>query len=111
MILNKFEAGDYQTPVKFCDIVIELLKQKYNLNPKVVIEPTMGLGNFLVASRKKYNHARLIGIEINNEYIESFKKYGIDAKLFNENIFQFDFSKVKDEEINSKTKVKVKTYK
>lgn len=97
MILNKFEAGDYQTPGKFCDIVIELLKQKYNLNPKVVIEPTMGVGNFLVASRKKYNHARLIGIEINNEYIESFKKYGIDAKLFNENIFQFDFTKVKDE--------------
>lgn len=40
------ELGDYQTPLYFTDIICEYLKNNLKINPKTIIEPTCGIGNF-----------------------------------------------------------------
>jgi hypothetical protein len=94
--INKVEFGDYQTPEDFCLKVCDLLISKYSLNPKYVIEPTMGVGNFLKAASLKMT-PKLLGIEINHEYVEKAKKSIKNSIIFESNIFTFDFQLLKDE--------------
>ena len=95
MILNKHELGDYQTPSYFCDSIVDLCINKYDIKPKTIIEPTMGVGNFLLTCSKKMSTANLYGIELNQSYINEFRATKIDAQLFNANIFDFNFDIVK----------------
>ena len=48
---NKKEYGDYQTPDYFAIKVCDLLRDDLHLDPKVIIEPTSGVGNFLMNSK------------------------------------------------------------
>ena len=62
------EFGDYQTPLDFAEKVCEYLKNYIDINPKVVIEPTCGIGNFINASLKTFSNVeKAYGIEINLE--------------------------------------------
>lgn len=97
MNMNKKESGDYQTPINFSDKICSILLEKYSIQPHNVIEPTMGVGNFLFSTAKIFKKASLFGIEINKNYIDTAIKNGLEGKFFCENIFNFDFNKVKDE--------------
>lgn len=95
-LLNKFETGDYQTPLDFCDKVFRILVNKYKIEPNIIVEPTCGLGNFLLSSTKFYPIAKKVGIELNDDYIATAKNTIKDAIFFNSNIFDFDFDKIRD---------------
>ena len=96
-ILNKkLEYGDYQTPIEFCEKIINIIKNY--TNPNIVFEPTFGLGNFLKISINEFNKTKyFFGNEINNNYYNTFKNEIQISKLqlFNENIFTFNHNKIK----------------
>lgn len=91
----KIEYGDFQTPMelaeKICCKLVEL-----GINPKVIVEPTCGTGNFIRASASLFRRAeRIIGLEINPKYLEQIwsdnqlsKDKRIQARQ--ENFFSFD---------------------
>ncbi len=93
---NKLEFGDYQTPSDFCNIVVDVIYNKYK--PKYVFEPTFGLGHFIDSSIKKFKNVNIFyGNEINQEYYNDYKnKKNKNVELFNENIFIFNHKKIKD---------------
>jgi hypothetical protein len=99
MILNqKTEFGDYQTPITFAEKVCRLIKEKYEINPSVILEPTMGEGAFLLAGKTVFPSAkRIIGVDINRHYVESFKAkhHSDEFSVFCDDIFKFDFGMVK----------------
>jgi 16S rRNA A1518/A1519 N6-dimethyltransferase RsmA/KsgA/DIM1 with predicted DNA glycosylase/AP lyase activity len=93
------EFGDYQTPLSFARLVCRKLREIYGLSPKVVIEPTFGKGNFLNGILDIFPDIRsLYGIEINKHYFDITQKKiqsKIETKLFNADIFAFDFGAIK----------------
>ena len=92
---SRLEYGDYQTPLDFCEKVINVIKEQ--INPDIVFEPTFGLGHFLISAFNCFKKAKiLIGNEINKEYYQEFlNKYNMHKfLLFNEDIFKFDHKKI-----------------
>lgn len=70
---KKIEFGDFQTPIELAQIVTQKLVS-LKVKPDTVIEPTCGIGNFLLASSNTFKSAtKLIGIEINPVYLEQAK--------------------------------------
>jgi hypothetical protein len=65
----KIEFGDFQTPVELARDVCALLL-RHEIEPELVIEPTCGSGAFLMAAAAAFPHARLLGWDINPDYIE-----------------------------------------
>jgi methylase of polypeptide subunit release factors len=66
---SKTEFGDFQTPHALAVQVCELL-QKLQIQPGVILEPTVGKGAFLRAAAQAFPRARLHGFDINADYIE-----------------------------------------
>ncbi len=107
--LDKQQYGDFQTPKSFVNKINYLLKSKYNINPEIIIEPTMGQGNFLLESINYYPELKkVIGIEINKEYIDNFKAQNSDLlkilELHTANIFDFNFGLIKSD-LSKKDKI------
>lgn len=91
---KKLEFGDYQTPIEFCDKVIDILKEN-KIEPTIILEPTFGKGNFIKSSEKKYTKLKHIyGIELNKVYYDNSRTFSKKFTGFNENIFSFDHSKL-----------------
>lgn len=93
--MNKTELGDFQTPDNFCEKVVNLLSKKYRISPKTVLEPTMGLGNFIAAALKEFPEVQKIaGLDIEERYVKSAKERFLDFK-FSEficaNAFSYNF--------------------
>ncbi|NHJ47712.1 MAG: methyltransferase [Asgard group archaeon] len=79
------EWGDVQTPYEFVDKIYNLLKV-WNVNPELIIEPTMGSGNFLLLGRKHYpNSSYFYGVEIQEGYIWEFLTKLLISVLQNNN--------------------------
>ncbi len=92
----KKEFGDYQTPNEFATQVCDYLYDSLNIRPKVIIEPTAGIGNFISASLKRFVQCeKVVGIEINQKYCELCKERIEDSRLLIEceNFFGYDFNK------------------
>jgi hypothetical protein len=64
-----WEFGDFQTPPALARQVIELLT-RLGMEPKTVIEPTCGQGAFVLAAAEQFKRARVVGVEINPDYLE-----------------------------------------
>jgi 16S rRNA A1518/A1519 N6-dimethyltransferase RsmA/KsgA/DIM1 with predicted DNA glycosylase/AP lyase activity len=98
----KKEFGDYQTPDSFAETVCNLLRDGLNLDPAVVIEPTLGLGNFLNAALNTFHSVKkAIGLEINPKYCSACKKRIADERLqiINDNFFSYQIEKhIEDED-------------
>lgn len=92
---QKIEFGDFQTPEYFSDAVCGYLKKYIQINPDIIIEPTCGIGNFLVSSQKEFAASKYYGIEVKEDYIEEAKKrVKLKTTFFNENLFTFGFEKI-----------------
>jgi len=94
--VDKQQFGDFQTPSIFADKIIKLLVGKYQINPSVIIEPTMGEGSFILESMKSFrNIKKIFGIDISIDYIKSFESKYVEClnlvSLFHADIFNFDF--------------------
>lgn len=98
------EYGDYQTPDDFVKKVCKYLREEIEIKPRVIIEPTFGLGNFITGALEEFKELeKVYGVEINEDYYtftnqrvkENIKDSNIVVELYNENIFTFDFEKIK----------------
>lgn len=68
------EFGDFQTSSDLAFSITEFLCRN-GISPTSVIEPTCGLGNFLVASIKTFgNNVHYYGFDINAEYVKKTKE-------------------------------------
>ena len=91
---NKKEFGDYQTPIEFCDRVCAYLyEQGLSRNIEAIIEPTCGLGNFIVSAAERF-HIPAIGIDINSSYIKTAHERLPSCKFINDNIFDVSVSDI-----------------
>lgn len=100
---KKIEFGDFQTPKELADSVCQKLIE-LGVLPDHVIEPTCGLGTFLESAAGIFTDAqKLIGIEVNPEYVSELK---IKIKTFHQankldiregDFFKFDWKKLQRE--------------
>jgi hypothetical protein len=103
---NRIEYGDFQTPVKLAEKICLYFKNS-GINPEIIIEPTSGLGNFIISSIKYFDNLNTIyGIEINKNYVWYSKLKIIEfidnnnlkklpkIIIINDNIFDFNFNKL-----------------
>jgi hypothetical protein len=65
---RKVEFGDFQTPLELAREVSSLLVAQ-GVEADAVFEPTCGAGAFLVAAAKAFPKARLLGWDINGDYV------------------------------------------
>ena len=98
--VKKGEYGDWQTNMPLAISVCEQLKAQ-GINPQVIVEPTCGQGNFIIAALLTFDSVEdVYGIEIYKPYLdileEKLQKFGksldsVKIHLYHENIFDFDF--------------------
>ncbi len=109
---NKTEYGDFQTSPKLTREICEFL-HKSGVAPEVLIEPTCGTGNFILASLQTFPSLKHIyGIEIYKPYVWETKKSVLEHFLQNpaasppeiyilhSNIFDFDITKLVEQHKN-----------
>lgn len=94
--IYKKEFGDYQTPLDFCIKVCEYIKNSNYCIPKVAIDPTCGIGNFLYAVSKVFDIEDLYGVEINKLYAYQAKMMLSNAKIAINDIFDVNISALTD---------------
>lgn len=107
MAEDRGEYGDFQTNMSLTTAVTKILLKK-NINPEIVIEPTCGKGNFILAALQSFPSIKqIIGIEIYEPYIWQCKFNILDYFLSNPeankplvqihhfNVFNFDFLELK----------------
>lgn len=106
------EYGDWQTNLDLAIKICQKLKSK-GYDPQVVIEPTCGKGNFIIAALMVFDNIQNVyGIEIYKPYIDEVK-YQIlqfylnnesdrkpEFNLYNANFFEFDMSRISKEAQN-----------
>ena len=101
---DRAEYGDFQTNLNLAKSVVKLLNDK-KINPQLVIEPTCGKGNFIIAALSSFKRLdKIVGIEIYKPYTWETKfniiefyisnptevKPGIEIIHFN--VFDFEFN-------------------
>ena len=67
--VDKWQFGDFQTPIELARRVVEALRRNHGINPEVVIEPTCGQGAFVLASYAGFECSNILGFEINPHYV------------------------------------------
>jgi hypothetical protein len=70
-----WEFGDFQTPNDLArEAMVHLKKLDPEFQPKTIIEPSCGIGSFLLAAADTYPDAEIvIGIEIEAEYLNAVR--------------------------------------
>ncbi|WP_310481704.1 N-6 DNA methylase, partial [Chamaesiphon sp. VAR_48_metabat_403] len=89
---EKCQFGDFQTPDELAQEVVKILKLNHKISPKSIIEPSCGKGSFVRAALKEFTHSKLLGLDINEKYVEA-ANLSISEYLNSENatIYQSDF--------------------
>lgn len=68
---QRIEFGDFQTPDA---LAVAVCKRLYDLGfrPEVIIEPTCGIGAFVLAATQTFPTAKqIMGFEVNSDYLET----------------------------------------
>jgi hypothetical protein len=105
---DRAEYGDFQTNAHLANETTLFLKNK-GVSPEIIIEPTCGKGNFIIASLRHFNKLQtILGIEIYKPYVWECKFSIIDFFLTNPhvskpdihiyhfNVFDFDFDSIEN---------------
>ena len=106
--ISKEEYGDWQTNLDLALLTCKILKEK-GLSPKVLLEPTCGVGNFIIAALMTFDTIEdVYGIEINKSYVEQLEarieslqtegkiKNNVRIHLYNSYFFDFVFKDIKN---------------
>ncbi len=104
--LDRSEYGDFQTNKQLSENVAKIIKKKGSC-PKLIIEPTCGKGNFIIALLNNFEKVEnIVGIEIYKPYIweAKFQTIGFYLKhkreikpkihFFHESFFDFNFKEI-----------------
>jgi hypothetical protein len=82
---RKVEFGDFQTPLELAQVVCKRLAAA-GFAPDVVIEPTCGVGAFVLAAAQEFPRAEVHGYENNSAYLteltQSIESVGIASRVF-----------------------------
>lgn len=71
---HRIEFGDFQTPERLAMDVCERLATM-GICPDIVIEPTCGVGAFVIAAAKQFPKVRQIfGFDVNNDYLNRLQE-------------------------------------
>jgi hypothetical protein len=66
---DRAEYGDFQTNLDLANNITLYLSSE-NVSPEIIIEPTCGKGNFIIASLHNFKNIRnIFGVEIYKPYI------------------------------------------
>lgn len=65
---RRVALGDFQTPEGLAEEVLRVACG--DADPSVVLEPTCGEGAFLAAASRRFPRARLVGFDINADYVD-----------------------------------------
>lgn len=103
---DRAEYGDFQTNTDLANKVTLHLASK-NISPEIVVEPTCGKGNFIIASLENFNNVKnIFGVEIYKPYVWETKFSILNFFLENPesnkpeilithcNVFDFDFKQI-----------------
>lgn len=103
---NKIEYGDFQTNLRLATACVDYFLVK-NESPELLIEPTCGKGNFIIAALQRLKKLKMvIGVEIYPPYVWQTKFNIIDFYLnnptdskpsifiYHKSIFEFDFTQI-----------------
>lgn len=102
--LSREEYGDWQTNYPLALSICRMLKEN-GVSPQVVIEPTCGKGNFILAALATFDTVEdVYGIEINAGYISELSQNlkqvqypsSVRLHLLNKNFFAVDFKEIKN---------------
>jgi hypothetical protein len=106
---NRVEYGDFQTNKQLAEYVCSYLKNK-DVNPKILLEPTCGKGNFILSAIKTFNSLQeVFGIEIQCNYLWQLKfellEYFLQnptankpqISLYHCSVFDFNFKQIKSQ--------------
>lgn len=110
---DRTEYGDFQTNTNLAETIIVDLVLK-NIRPELLIEPTCGKGNFIIASLKNFQDLKKVyGIEIYkpyiwetkfniiNFYIENLRESKPEITISHCNVFDFNFKNISKENPNN----------
>src|SRR5262245_22678926 len=82
---ERISFGDFQTPRSLANEVCRLLSSR-GVMPQTIVEPTCGIGNFLMAAAEQFPEAsRVVGAELNPTHLavaRSVIRSRQDAKRF-----------------------------
>jgi hypothetical protein len=111
---DRAEYGDFQTNKELTNRVAKYLV-KENISPDIIIEPTCGKGNFIIAALSNFKTIKkVVGIEIYKPYVWETKFNILNFLLANPvnnkleiaikhcNIFDFDFKNISKQFPNEK---------
>lgn len=103
---DRVSYGDWQTPITLAEEICESHISKYG-SPDVVIEPTCGLGAFVLSALRKFpNLSEIHALDINRHYTSQLKlkillnalntpQYNHpDIYIYNDNFFEFCFDSI-----------------
>lgn len=106
---DRAEYGDFQTNLDLGIKVARFLKQGFS-NPKIIVEPTCGKGNFIIACLTTFERIENIyAVEIYKPYVWETKfnilQFFIDnpkanrpnIEIYHFNVFDFDFGRISKE--------------
>ncbi len=106
---NRLEYGDFQTNTRLTLDIVNALKDN-GIQPKIVVEPTCGKGNFILAVLELFvDVERIFGIEIQEKYTWQAKFNILDfflknpqrnkpkITIANTSIFDYDYNLIKEE--------------
>lgn len=104
--VDRAEYGDFQTNIDLANKAVLYLVAK-SISPQILIEPTCGKGNFLLASLRHFSGIEhIFGVEIYKPYIWEAKfniiQFFLENNLKNKpnilishsNVFDFDFNAI-----------------
>lgn len=104
---DRVEYGDFQTNADLANKAIIYLFSK-NITPEIIIEPTCGKGNFIIACLKYFRNVQhIFGVEIYKPYVWEVKfsivNFFLDNPQNNKpeilishcSVFDFDFKNIK----------------
>lgn len=101
--LDKWQFGDFQTPMELAQDVVQVLKKNHAIQPDIVIEPTCGKGSFIQVALEEFSKAKVMGFDINPYYVDEGLKQIPKSKRNRASIQQADFFLVDWQNILSKT--------
>ena len=100
---DRVSYGDWQTPMSLAEKICDIHLSKFG-SPDIVIEPTCGLGAFVLSALRKFQNIKeFYAIEINRQYASELKLKILlnaltspsqshpDIYIYNTDFFEFDF--------------------